>query len=764
MKKRTVALVLALIMAAGLVPAAAAATFPDVASSHWAASYIDAMTERGLYEGYPDGMFRPQELLTTSQAIALCVRMCGFDETASAAAVKDYETRVYAATGGQSGWAQENFAVAAAAGIATPDELRDLSLMGKLENALTREEFTKYLVRALGLEVPTGTLVFAFGDAADIAAEYRPYVSALSNIGVIQGDTKGNFNPKESIKREDSATMFSRAVDYMDSNALLLELPGYEDYDVRVGTVQSYANGILTIDNLTGGSTGISLPAGTTVYRNNRAADGTALTVGSFVRVCSRNGAVFAVRVETGRIQRYTGTLVSFDSKTGTVKINTGTRTYECTADSATLFAAGSVTGGAEVYDSESNYTSVTAIVDPRGRLAVVSFEGGNRYESVFLTGIDRTEGTIDVETPSGKPSTLKLAENVEYILPNGSTVFTGTYIDRRCDIRVDNATGEVISIEPDMSAEYVRGGFVRVSGTTTMTVTIENVPRGGTTSCRLADAPAVTVNGARARLTDIKEGMFVTMRRVASTTASVVTVDAIDAYDAGSVRDCVLDEITYGKTVTMSVTYTGGEKGVISFEADKAPRIERNKRVTYVDRLRVGDKLTVTTEYWRVTLIEVDPLESNLSGTIEGISITSAGTSVTVKDDAGATATYPLAPTAEILRDGKTVAITTIQGMHAALTLSAGEIVAIEVSAAESIQGSFSGRILVVNSTTRELLVERTDTGAQERVYVDYNTTILTGTGSSSSFGSLEPETRANIYYEIVDGVMNATIIIIGG
>ncbi len=764
MKKRTVALVLALIMAVGFVPAASAATsFPDVAG-RWSESYIAAMTERGLYQGYEDGTFRPQELLTTSQAIALCVRMCGFDETASAAAVKDYETRVYAATGGAPAWFQEDFAVAAAAGIATPDELRELSLGGKMNGALTREEFSKYLVRALGLEVPTGTLVFAFGDAASIANEYRPYVSALSNIGVILGDDKGNFNPKNSIKREDSATMFSRAVDYIDDNALLLELPGYEDYDVRVGTVQSYTNGILTIDDLTGGSVGITLPAGASIYRNNRAADGTALTAGSFVRVCSRNGAVFAVRVETGRIQRYTGTLVSFNAKTGTVKINTGTRTAEFAADSATVYAAGSVTGGAEVYDGDSNYTSVTAIVDPLGRLAVVSFEGGSRYESVFLAGIDRTEGTVDVETPSGKPSTLKLAENVEYILPNGSTAFTGTYIGRRCDIRVDNETNEVISIEPDMSAEYVRGGFVRVSGTTTMTVTIENVPGGGTTSCRLADAPVVTVNGARARLADVKEGMFVTMRRMTSAVASVVTVDTIDAYDAGSVRDCVLDEITYGKTVTMSVTYTDGEKGVISFEADKAPRIERNKRVTYVDRLRVGDKLTVTTEYWRVTLIEVDPLESNLSGTIEGISITSAGTSVTVKDDAGATATYPLAPTAEIVRDGKTVAITAIQGMHAALTLSAGEIVAIEVSAAESIQGSFSGRILVVNSTTRELLVERTDTGAQERVYVDYDTTVLTGTGSSSSFSSLEPETRVNIYYELVDGVMNATIIIIGG
>ncbi len=762
MKKRTVALVLALIMAVGLVPAASAATFTDVASTHWAASYIDAMTERGLYEGYPDGTFRPQVLLTTSQAIALCVRMCDFDDAAAAAAAKDYETRVYAATSGKPEWAQKDFAVAAAAGIVTTDELRSLSLGGRLDGALTREEFSKYLVRALGLAIPTGTIVLDFGDAADIALECRPYVSALVGIDVIQGDTKHNFNPKNNIKREDSATMFSRAVDYMDDNALLLELPGYEDYDVQVGTVLSYVDGLLTIDNFTGGSVGIPLSTATAVYRNNRIADTSALTAGSYVRVCSRNGAVFAVRVDTGRIQRYTGTLVSFDGKT--VKIDTGTRTAEFTADSATLYAAGGKTGGAEIYDSESNYTSATAIIDPLGRLAAVSFEGGSRYESVFLTGIDRTAGTIDIETHAGKPDTLKLAENVEYILPSGSKSFNGTFIGRRCDIRLDNASGEVLSIEPDTDTAYLRGGFVRANvNTTNMTVTIKSVPGGSTSSCRVADAPLVSINGVRARLADIKEGMYVTMRLVSST-SSVNTVDSIEAYDAGSVRDCVLDEITYGKTITLSVTYSDGEKGVISFEADKAPRIERSNRVIYVDRLRVGDELTITTEYWRVTLIEVDPVESNLSGTIKGISITDAGTTVTVESDTGATATYPLAPTAEILRDGKEVAITAIQGMHAALTLSADEIVSIEVSAAESIPGNFSGKILVVNSVTRELLVERADTGVQERVYVDYDTTILTGTGSSASFGSLEPETTASIYYELVDGVMTATIIIIGG
>ena len=44
---------------------ASAATFPDIAS-HWAKSYIEEMTDAGMFKGYEDGTFKPENKLTTA--------------------------------------------------------------------------------------------------------------------------------------------------------------------------------------------------------------------------------------------------------------------------------------------------------------------------------------------------------------------------------------------------------------------------------------------------------------------------------------------------------------------------------------------------------------------------------------------------------------------------------------------------------------------------------------------------------------------------
>ena len=48
---------------------ASAATFPDIAS-HWAKSYIEEMTDAGMFKGYEDGTFKPENKLTTAEALA----------------------------------------------------------------------------------------------------------------------------------------------------------------------------------------------------------------------------------------------------------------------------------------------------------------------------------------------------------------------------------------------------------------------------------------------------------------------------------------------------------------------------------------------------------------------------------------------------------------------------------------------------------------------------------------------------------------------
>ncbi|GBF74537.1 hypothetical protein PA598K_02889 [Paenibacillus sp. 598K] len=56
--------------------AAVQSSLSDV-RGHWAESYVGAFTDRGLIQGFPDGTFRPQELVTRAQAVTVINRMVG---------------------------------------------------------------------------------------------------------------------------------------------------------------------------------------------------------------------------------------------------------------------------------------------------------------------------------------------------------------------------------------------------------------------------------------------------------------------------------------------------------------------------------------------------------------------------------------------------------------------------------------------------------------------------------------------------------------
>lgn len=69
------------VVAMGLGDAAEASKgitkFNDVASTHWAAGYINLATNKGLVVGYPDGSFQPEGKMTYAEGITILVRMVG---------------------------------------------------------------------------------------------------------------------------------------------------------------------------------------------------------------------------------------------------------------------------------------------------------------------------------------------------------------------------------------------------------------------------------------------------------------------------------------------------------------------------------------------------------------------------------------------------------------------------------------------------------------------------------------------------------------
>jgi len=54
-------------------------SFADVPATHWASGYINVASDQGLIKGYSDGTFKPEDPVKYSEALAIVVRMLGYE-------------------------------------------------------------------------------------------------------------------------------------------------------------------------------------------------------------------------------------------------------------------------------------------------------------------------------------------------------------------------------------------------------------------------------------------------------------------------------------------------------------------------------------------------------------------------------------------------------------------------------------------------------------------------------------------------------------
>ncbi|WP_368271713.1 S-layer homology domain-containing protein, partial [Intestinimonas butyriciproducens] len=165
------ALALAVTVSALALPASAATAFPDI-QSHWAKSYIEEMTDANMFKGYEDGTFKPENKLTTAEALALCARAVGLDENTSAEIADDYKEAVDDVLDGSQSWFYREFAICLAAGILTESDLKSLTQSGALTKPIVKEDLAVYLIRAMQLGPMSERLSsypMSFDDTASIS-------------------------------------------------------------------------------------------------------------------------------------------------------------------------------------------------------------------------------------------------------------------------------------------------------------------------------------------------------------------------------------------------------------------------------------------------------------------------------------------------------------------------------------------------------------------------------------------------------------------
>ena len=217
--KRKMAMALAAVLVAGSLPVtASAATFTDINEVSWASSTIQAVSDKGLINGYEDGTFRAKNNVTYSEAMVMIYNL--MDKTGNLKASATNTLSIYQSvlnTYKIPTWSQSTVAYGLSAQILMAADLPKFTTNG-VSNPATRQDVAVMFGRALSekYDIYAGTGV-NYNDVWRISDEAMPYVDLLTRLGIVTGDDNGNFNPTANITRAEMAVMMNKTYDLLSN-------------------------------------------------------------------------------------------------------------------------------------------------------------------------------------------------------------------------------------------------------------------------------------------------------------------------------------------------------------------------------------------------------------------------------------------------------------------------------------------------------------------------------------------------------------------
>lgn len=178
------------------------ASFPDVPEDTPLAEAVNALKERGIVSGYPDGTFKPDRTVNRAEAIKIIIAQIATEEE-----LNTHKSSVYADVGSGE-WYMRYVEYARTKGVIDGPPTKT-SFFGV--NPVLHAEFIKMLTLASNInprDVTNDMILPLSVDVTDPNAWYFPYmrygiVSSMSRI-----DPGGYLHPGKELTRGDTAMMF----------------------------------------------------------------------------------------------------------------------------------------------------------------------------------------------------------------------------------------------------------------------------------------------------------------------------------------------------------------------------------------------------------------------------------------------------------------------------------------------------------------------------------------------------------------------------
>lgn len=243
--KRKVMVLISLVLILGMFSTAFAAAFTDVGEGYaWASEAIDAMSEKGIINGYPDGTFGPANGITRIQAMLLISRILGFVDGVYSPYIDYIAEDCAQEISGLKLDYEEELAFLIYKGVFTAEEI--VAAENKLNQPLSRYEVAQYLTRAMGkfsLVKESYSSATGYADEAAIPEEYRTFVSYVKDAGLMQGTSETTFAPAENVTRAQMAVMLYRVMNALKLNVFEAQFKSYSAFDKLIEVDLSGAEG-----------------------------------------------------------------------------------------------------------------------------------------------------------------------------------------------------------------------------------------------------------------------------------------------------------------------------------------------------------------------------------------------------------------------------------------------------------------------------------------------------------------------------------------
>ncbi|MBP2024836.1 S-layer homology domain-containing protein [Peptoniphilus stercorisuis] len=152
---------------------------------HWAASYVDKLSDSGIMTGYDGNNFKPDSYISRAEFYSVVNQMAGLDKTYTVT-FSDVST---------SDWFYNDVAKGIKAGYLTPTT-------GNLNpnKPITRQEVTGILGYMYKV-TPDESVLKKFKDQSAISSDNRGYTGALVKLKIVDGYEDNTFRPNAGITR-----------------------------------------------------------------------------------------------------------------------------------------------------------------------------------------------------------------------------------------------------------------------------------------------------------------------------------------------------------------------------------------------------------------------------------------------------------------------------------------------------------------------------------------------------------------------------------